>query len=85
MDREILLTISDGSHSRVNIIDISNPEEMEILDYYNVSGQAVWMTGGGILTAGGGNSGMSRFRVLDYRNLNGPVQMSALNLLKMEQ
>ena len=78
--QELILTIGDRA-SGLNVIDISDPREMELLDHIQISGDAVWMSGGGILTAGGEN----QISVLDYQGFVGPKQVDSINLLGRER
>jgi hypothetical protein len=84
IDQEILLAIGD-MHSGLNIIDISNPMGMGLIDHLDLSGEVVRMTGGCILTAGGDNNLISRLRILDYKNFIDPIQLGSLNLPGREQ
>lgn len=72
-------------HSGLNIIDISNPMEMELIDHLDLCGIAVRMTGGCILTAGGEHDLVSKLRILDYKNFIDPIQVGSLNLPGREQ
>ena len=84
INQEHLLTIGD-IHSGLNIIDISNPMEIELIDHLDIYGEAVRMTGGCILTAGGDHNLISKFRILDYKGFIDPMQVGSLNLPGREQ
>lgn len=84
IEQEILLAIGD-MHSGLNIIDISDPMGMELLNHLDLCGEAVRMTGGYILTAGGDHNLISKFRTLDYKDFIDPIQAGSLNLPGREQ
>lgn len=84
IEQEILLAIGD-KNSGLNIIDISEPIGMELVDHLDLYGEAVRMTGGCILTAGGDYNLKSKLRVLDYKEFFDPIQVSSLNLPGMEE
>jgi hypothetical protein len=84
VDQGLLFAIGDSS-SGLNVVDISDPEDMKLLNHLDLCGEAVWMTGGGILTAGGDNDWMSKLRILDFRNQLDLTQVASQNLLGREK
>ncbi|MGA1839796.1 MAG: hypothetical protein ACMUIU_04140 [bacterium] len=84
INQDILLAIGD-KHSGLNIIDISEPMGMELVDHLDLYGEAVRMTGGCILTAGGDYDLISKLRIFDYKDFLDLIQVGSLNLPGSEE
>ncbi len=85
IDQDVLIVIGDETCG-LNIIDASNPVILSIVDYYDdIGGRAVWMIGGNILTAGGDDNSLERFRILDTKEFFGVKEVVSSNLSGEEE